>query len=199
MRVCLIYDCLYPYTVGGPERWYRSLAAELLGAGHEVTYLTRRQWSPVEAPHLPGVRVVAVSRDEPLYGQDGRRRIGPTLRFGAGVTRHLARNRHRYDAVHCGAFPYFALLGARGALVGRRVPIGVDWFEVWSRAYWRGYLGPVGGTVGHAVQRLCVRLTDRAFVFSDLHARRLRAEGLQGQPIRLSGLYAGPLASPDGA
>jgi hypothetical protein len=24
MQVCLVYDCLFPYTVGGTERWRRS-------------------------------------------------------------------------------------------------------------------------------------------------------------------------------
>ena len=195
MRICLIYDCLYPYTVGGAERWYRALADELVRAGHEVTYLTRRQWEVGTAPEVPGVRVVAVSPDEPLYDEAGRRRIAPPLRFGAGVARHLLQNRHRYDALHSGAFPYFALLGARLALAGRPIPIGVDWFEVWSPVYWREYLGAPGGFVGRTVQRLCVRATDRAFVFSDLHARRLRAEGLRSEPIRLSGLYGGPLAA----
>lgn len=196
MRICLVYDCLYPYTVGGAERWYRGLADELVEAGHEVTYLTRRQWPRGEGPDVPGVRIVAVSRDEPLYDEAGRRRIGPPLRFGVGVLRHLAAHRGRYDALHSGAFPYFSLIAARVALAGRGVPIGVDWFEVWSLDYWQDYLGPFGGRVGHAVQRLCVRLTDRAFVFSDLHARRLRDDGLRGEAIRLSGLYAGPLEPP---
>src|SRR3954451_12587849 len=22
-RICVVYDCLFPYTVGGAERWYR--------------------------------------------------------------------------------------------------------------------------------------------------------------------------------
>jgi len=26
MRICVVYDCLFPYTVGGGERWYRNLA-----------------------------------------------------------------------------------------------------------------------------------------------------------------------------
>ena len=26
MRICLVYDCLFPHTVGGAERWYRNLA-----------------------------------------------------------------------------------------------------------------------------------------------------------------------------
>ena len=192
MRICVIYDCLFPYTIGGAERWYRGLVGELVSAGHEVTYVTRRQWPTGDAPALPGARVVAVSPNEPLYDHSGRRRIGPPLRFGIGVLRHLGVNRRRYDAVHSSAFPFFSLLAARAALTGCGVPISVDWFEVWSPGYWREYLGPIGGRIGYAVQRLCVLLTNRAYVFSELHARRLRDEGLRGEPITLSGLYAGP-------
>jgi glycosyltransferase involved in cell wall biosynthesis len=193
MRICIVYDCLFPYTVGGAERWYRGLADEFVAAGHEVTYLTRRQWPKGTEPDVPGVRVVAVSPEEPLYDEAGRRRIGPPVRFGLGVLRYLLRHRASFDAVHSGAFPFFSLLAARAALAGRRVPIGVDWFEVWSAGYWRDYLGPIGGPIGHAVQRLCVRATSRAYVFSRLHGQRLRDEGLRVEPEVLSGLYAGPL------
>ena len=72
----------------------------------------------------------------------------------------------------------------------------VDWHEVWSRAYWREYLGSIGGAVGYAVQLLCARLPQRAFCFSRLHARRLRAEGLRGEPTVLEGEYAGTLDTP---
>jgi len=191
VHVCIAYDCLFPWTVGGAERWYRALAERLVAEGHEVTYLTRVQWEPGEEPSIPGVRVVAVSRADPLYDAQGRRRIGPPLRFGAGVLRHLARHRGAYDAVHLCSFPFFSLLAARAALAGTRVPLAVDWFEVWSRGYWDEYLGRAGGLVGHAVQRLCVLLTPRAFVFSALHERRLRDEGLRGPVVRLRGLWGG--------
>ena len=193
MRICLIYDCLFPYTVGGAERWYLNLAEELVRDGHEVTYLTRRQWPEDDPPQVEGVRVVPVSPGGPLYTADGRRSIGPPLRFGVGVLRHLAANRRSYDVVHGCSFPYFSLIATRAALVGRRVTIGVDWFEVWSREYWREYLGPLRGRIGDLVQRACARLTPLAFAFSDVHAQRLREQGLRSEPIRLSGLYAGPL------
>ena len=186
MHVCLVYDCLFPYTVGGAERWYRALADELVAGGHQVTYLTRKQWDDEDPPRIDGVEVIAVSRRDELYTEGGRRRIRPPLRFGWGVFRHLARNRRRYDAVHTGAFPYFSLIAARAALLRRPVEIGVDWFEVWSWGYWRDYLGPLGGAVGWAVQRLCIALSPTAFVFSRLHAERLG-----GHPIQLSGLYDG--------
>ncbi|MCD6727434.1 MAG: glycosyltransferase [Solirubrobacteraceae bacterium] len=196
MRICLAYDCLYPWTVGGAERWYRSLAERLAADGHEITYLTRRQWGAADPPRIPGVRVIAVSRGDELYGPDGRRRIGPPLRFGRGVLGHLLRHGRRYDVVHLASFPYFSVLAAAAARPLGRYRLVVDHHEVWSREYWRDYLGPLGGALGYAVQRLCVRVPQQAVCFSRLHAGRLRAEGLRGEPIVLDGEYAGDLAPP---
>ena len=67
----------------------------------------------------------------------------------------------------------------------------VDWFEVWSRSYWLDYLGGAGGRVGALVQRICALVPQRAFCFSELHAERLREEGLRGSVTVLRGLYAG--------
>jgi glycosyltransferase involved in cell wall biosynthesis len=195
VRVCILYDCLYPWTVGGAERWYRNLAERLAAGGHEVTYLTLRQWERGEDPSLPGVRVRAVGPRMALY-VGARRRILPPLVFGAGVLSHLARHGRSYDVVHTASFPYFSLLAA--GLLRRRGGYGlvVDWHEVWSRGYWEEYLGRVGGRVGFAVQRACVRIPQRAFTFSRLFRDRLREEGLRGTAIVLEGEYAGDLTPP---
>ncbi len=196
VRVCLVYDCLFPYTVGGAERWYRNLAERLAKEGHEVTYLTLRQWERGAEPRIEGVRVVAVGPRMALYTTDGRRRIAPPLVFGAGVGWHLLCHGRRYETVHTCSFPYFSLLAAAAVRPRGRYGLVVDWHEVWSRAYWREYLGGAGGAVGYAVQLLCARLPQRAFCFSRLHARRLREEGLRGEPTVLEGEYAGSLEAP---
>lgn len=191
MRIALVYDCLFPWTVGGAERWYRSLAERLAREGHEVTYLTLRQWERGDAPRIEGVRVVAVGPRMGLYAPGGRRRIGPPLAFGAGVLAHLALRGRRYDVVHTASFPYFSLLAAAVARPLGGYRLFVDWHEVWTRDYWREYLGRGAGAAGYAVQRACVRVPQRAFCFSRLHARRLRAEGARGTVTLLEGEYAG--------
>ena len=189
MRIAIVYDCLYPHTVGGAERWLRALA-EALSDEHEVTYVTRRQWRAGESP-VAGVRCVAVAPGGPLYAGDGDRRLWPALRFAAGVFAHLVRRRAAYDVVHCGAYPFFGVLAARAALVGRRTPrLFVDWAECLGTAYWRTYAGPVAGRAGHALQTLCVRLTPAAFCFSRLVEQRLRRSALRGPVVRLPGLVA---------
>ena len=119
MRICIVYDCLYPWTVGGAERWYRNLAERLSSAGHEVTYLTHLQWKPGAEPELPGVRVVPVSSfAESVHGARAPADL-PPIAFGVGVFRHLARHGADYDVVHTASFPYFHLLAA-AALRTRR-------------------------------------------------------------------------------
>jgi glycosyltransferase involved in cell wall biosynthesis len=195
MRVCLIYDCLFPHTVGGAERWYRSLAERLAADGHQVTYLTLRQWDRGSDPLVPGVDVRVVGPRMQLYSSPGRRRVAPPVVFGAGVLWHLLRHGHRYDVVHTCSFPYFSLLAAALARLRWRYRVVVDWFEVWTRSYWRDYLGPLGGDAGWLIQRLCVRVPQRAFCFSHLYAARLRAEGLAGEVTMLAGIFAGSLAA----
>ena len=194
MRICIVYDCLFPYTVGGGERWYRNLAERLSEEGHEVTYLTLRQWDRGVRPEISRgrVQVVSVGPRMALYTDDGRRRILPPLVFGVGVLWHLLVHGRRYQVVRPSSFPYFSLLSAALVRPLMRFQLEVDWFEVWSDEYWREYLGGLGGRVGGLVQRACARIPQRAFCLSKLHAERLREEGLRGEPTVLRGLYTGP-------
>jgi glycosyltransferase involved in cell wall biosynthesis len=192
-RVCLVYDCLFPHTVGGAERWYRNLAERLVAGGHEVTYLTLRQWPRGADPGLRRVDVRAVGPRMSLYAAPGRRRILPPIVFGLGVLWHLVRYGRRYDVVHTASFPYFSLLGAALVRSLWRFRLVVDWHEVWTRDYWREYLGGPAGYLGWLVQSLCARVPQCAFSFSRLHADRLREEGLRGEIITLPGEYAGRL------
>jgi glycosyltransferase involved in cell wall biosynthesis len=198
MRVCLVYDCLFPHTVGGGERWYRNVAERLSAEGHDVTYVTLRQWGRGEKADLDErIRVVTAGPRMALYTSGGRRRILPPLVFGAGVLLHLLRNRRRYDVVHTCAFPYFSLLAAALVRPLAGFDLIVDWFEVWSRSYWRDYLGGAGGRVGEMVQRLCVLVPQKAFCFSELHGARLRQEGMRGDVTVLRGMYDEPPRDPD--
>jgi glycosyltransferase involved in cell wall biosynthesis len=192
VHVCLVYDCLFPYTIGGAERRFRNLAELLVAEGHEVTYLTLRQWDRRDRPDLPGARIAVAGPRMQLYAPSGRRRIVPPLVFGAGGLWHLLRHGRRYDVVHTASFPYFSVLAAAVARRRSRFRLVVDWHEFWTRGYWREYLGPIGGWVGWTVQALCLRVPQRAFCFSRLTEARLREKGVHGSVTRLEGEYAGP-------
>jgi glycosyltransferase involved in cell wall biosynthesis len=190
VRICLLYDCLYPCTVGGAEHWYRDLTERLAQEGHEVTYVTLRQWPRGEPPRIPGVAVITAGPSMELYVR-GRRRILPPVVFALGGLWHLLRNGSRYDVVHTAAGPFFPLLSAVAARRVHSFRLAVDWFEVWPREYWREYLGDIRGSIAWKIQHACARTRHDAFCNSRLHQRRLLEEGFRGKPILLEGLFRG--------
>ena len=132
MRICIVYDCLYPHTIGGAERWYRNLALRLAQAGHDVTYLTMRQWERTEPPELAGVSAWWRSRREwrSTRTSGGESRLRSCS--GSACSGICALHGANYDVVHTASFPYFSLLAAASARpVGRyqdrrRLARGVD-------------------------------------------------------------------------
>ena len=102
-----------------------------------------------------------------LYTQSGRRRILPPLVFGAGVLLFLLRHGRRFDAVHTASFPYFSLLAAGVARRRGGYRLVVDWHEVWTREYWREYLGePIGARSAGGSSCSARAIPQRAFCFS---------------------------------
>jgi glycosyltransferase involved in cell wall biosynthesis len=192
LRICLVYDHLFPQTVGGAERWMRDLGFHLASEGHEVTYLTMRHWDEGETPRPPGIRVVGLTDAGRVYRRE-RRTLLPPLRFGAAIARHLWRHGADYDVVHMASFPYFPLLAAGPIAARHGYGLVVHWIEIWTREYWQHYAGPAIGTAGWVVQQFCIRIPHTAYCLSNMHADRLVAAGYRGRPLVLPGLYAGPV------
>ena len=194
MRVCLVYDCLFPHTVGGAERWYRSLAERLAADGHQVTYLTLRQWdrgvdpawsrASTCGPSARGWR----STPAPAAGASCRRSCSAPACSGtccvtAGATTPSTRARSRTS--RCSPRPLVAAAG--------RYRLVVDWHEVWTRGYWREYLGPAR-PARRMARPAAVRAGPAAGV---LLLAPVRAAAARRGPARrdhvLAGAYDGPL------
>lgn len=197
MRIAVAYDCLFPLTTGGGERQYGQFADAWARAGHDVTYLTRRQWADVP-PARAGVDVVAVSGAFELYDDAGGRRPAGALRFAAGLFRHLVTHRRSYDALVVSALPVLNVLAARLALLGARTRICSDFLEVWRPDQWLAYSGPVTGRVAAALQRVAVRISPLVSCHSRMNGRRLAAEGARRDPVVSPGLIAGTVLDAPG-
>lgn len=198
MRIAVAYDCLFPLTTGGGERQYGQFADAWARAGHDVTYLTRRQWDDVP-PSRTGVDVVPVSGAFELYDEAGGRRPAGALRFAAGLFRHLVTHRRSYDALVVSALPVLNVLAARLALLGTRTRICSDFLEVWRPDQWLAYSGPVTGRVAAALQRVAVRISPLVSCHSRMNGRRLAAEGARRDPVVSPGLIAGTVLEAPGS
>lgn len=190
MRIAVVYDCVFPLSTGGGERQYAAFARRFSAAGHEVSYLTRRQWAG-PAPEIPGVLVRAIAGMSELYDSVGNRRLGPALGFALNTFRHFLTHRRRYDAVLVSALPALNVLAARAALLGSGTILCADFLEVWRPQQWVEYAGPVAGRIARLIQRIAVRCSPLASCHSAMNGERLRGEGLRRPPIVSPGLIEG--------
>ena len=180
-----------------PSAGTASSAAELAAAGHEVTYLTRCQW---EADDPPRSRACASSRcraAEPLYDERGRRRDRPAAALRArraappaGQPRPLRRDPHRRVPV------LLAARGARRARRARRPDRRRLVRGLVARATGASTSAPVGRRDRPRGAARCACASPTAPTSSRACTPRACAtRACAASAIRLSGLYAGPLAS----
>ena len=89
VRVCLVYDCLFPHTVGGGERWYRNLAERLRGGRARCDLpdpAAVAAWRG--STGVPGVRVVTAGpRMGAVHAGRGGGEWGRRWSSGRGVLR----------------------------------------------------------------------------------------------------------------
>ena len=191
MRVCIVYDCLYPYTIGGAERWYRNLAERLRPAA------TRSPTSPGGSGRAARSRSSPASRRGrlPAHGALRERRTARLSRrslFGLGVFGHLLRHGGATTSCTPRRFPTSRSWRRAHARRRRRVPALRRLARGLDAGYWREYLGPLGGRDRLArAARLPARPAARVLLLAAPRAAASRA-GLAGELTRLEGQYAGP-------
>lgn len=191
LRIAIVYDRVYPASVGGAERVYRALAERLASAGHKVTYITADHWSPQPPPTIPGVDLVAVATQRQIYGAR-RRRIWPVLAFALAAARLLVREGNAFDAVHSSAMSPLLAFACIAAARRRQTRCVLDWWEVWPTRYWQQYLGPRLGLLGALAQRLVARSPHQPVTHARLHDRRLHQLRGKDDAVLLRGVLDMP-------
>jgi len=155
LKILLIYDCLYPVSLGGVEYRNFCLARALAERGHQVSLAG---WGDVPAASLPaGVAVIRLPFASRLHDNDGKRGVIPTLRFAAAM---LRLNLAAYDIVETANIPYLHVFPlAVRCWLGRK-PLVVSWYEFFG-LYWRHYKGGLSAPIFRAIEWLTAQLGHR--------------------------------------
>jgi len=165
MRVLLLYDCVYPESIGGVEHRNHQLALALARRGHQVRIAG---WARESRRAAAGVEIVKLPGSGPERSGGERRRLSHTLRWAAAMT---SIDLEWPEVVESANIPYAHLepLALRCALARR--PLVITWHELWGR-YWRDYAGAPWPLFALA-ERWGTRLGTVAVAVSPLTAERV--------------------------
>ena len=188
-----------PTPSGAPSAGTATSPSGSRPTGHEVTYLTLRQWPHGEDPSVPGVRVVAVGpRHGALHGRRAPADPAAAACSGSACSGHLLRHgaplRRR---AHLRRSPTSRCSPRRRSGRWRRYRLVVDWYEVWSARLLARVPGARRRVHRLAGPAACLRVAPaRVLLLATCTRERLREEGLRGERDGARGLYAGSARAP---
>ncbi|MCJ7696747.1 MAG: glycosyltransferase family 4 protein [Thermoplasmata archaeon] len=175
MKIAYLYDCIYPYKVGGIERRVWELSRRLSKRGHEVHLIGMKFWEGKDTIERDGVILHGVCPVGTLYS-DGKRSIWPSLSYGYHILPSLLSE--EFDLIDAQLFPYLHCFPAKCISVLKKTPLIITWHEVWGD-YWYKYLGP-WGWFGKTIEREVSHLSQNLVAVSASTASHLHSIGYNG-------------------
>lgn len=174
MKIALVYDVLYPETIGGVEKRIHEVGIRLAERGHEVHLFPMVPGMQADILRRDGLVIHQVCRLTGLY-TGGRRSILQALRYSLYLFPVLLKE--RADIIECQNFPYFPVFVCRIIGILRGEPCIITWHEYWGE-YWHRYLG-YAGIIGRIIERIALFLSKRSIGVSRLTLRRMQQD-MQG-------------------
>jgi glycosyltransferase involved in cell wall biosynthesis len=174
LSVLLVYDCIYPDSIGGVEHRNHQIAEQLAKRGHRAVLAGWRDSAGRNTQPILDMRLRTK-----IYSASGKRSPIASLRFAAAC---LFLPIRQFDVIETANIPYMHIipLAIRCRLAGK--PLVITWHEYWG-AYWRSYVGPTRAPVFAAMEWLTAQLGSAVSAVSSLTANRLRAHRRGGRDV----------------
>jgi glycosyltransferase involved in cell wall biosynthesis len=172
MKIAYVYDCIYPYIVGGVQQRIWEMSKRLVQRGHKVTVFGMKLWEGEDIFYKEGVRLWGASAAKELY-INSRRSTIQAIYFALKIAPVLLRE--KFDLIDCQNFPYFPGFSAKLHSLLRKSHLIVTWHEFWGD-YWYEYLGR-RGIFGKVVEQAEMHLADRVVAVSESVKRDLEQHG----------------------
>lgn len=189
MKILLICEAVFPENKGGLERWMTWFASELAKRGNEVTYLNATGVHEIRNK----VSYMPVSDEKWEYLANGQRSIAQALKFAFKI--RLKLKEVNPEVIYSAQAPIFSVFTLHFFRPVKYLLI-TEWFEIWSKQYWKDYLGSIRGLIGFGIQKFATKLADLRVAFTSrcliqlggLNSRNLLLPGIHMIPKNLGSL-----------
>jgi len=171
MKVAILYDVIFPYSIGGGEKINWEVARRLAARGHDVYLVSSKMWEGESEMDRDGVHYVGVCRWLATSNNLGNRSSLQPFLFAASAFTYLRKN--KFDVVACNAFPYLSCLTAKLAGWLNSAPLVITWYEARGFHAWRSYAGIFYGIFASILEKWTAGLTSHHNTISHYTAERM--------------------------
>jgi len=173
MKIAIVYDVIYPFSIGGGEKNNWEIAHRLADLGHEVSLVTSHMWAGDRMTERSLVKCVGVCKWLGASNHLGNRSILQPLIFAWGTYRFLRRKHLDFDVVLCCAFPYLSCLAAKAAIGRHSTPLAIMWYEARGMRAWVAQAGIAFGCAAAFFEKIVSWLSPFNQTISEFTAQRM--------------------------
>ena len=182
MKIAIVYDVIFPYSIGGGEKINWELARRLAARGHDVSLVSSKMWEGESVLKRDGVHYVGICPWLTTLNNLGNRSVLQPFLFAASAFTFLRKN--KFDVVACNAFPYLSCVTAKLAGWLNPAPLVITWYEARGWSAWRFYAGAFYGFFAAILEWLTARLSPHHNTISNYTAARMTKKlGIPGRNI----------------
>ncbi len=171
MKIAIIYDLAFPFTIGGGEKINWEVARRLAARGHDVCLVAPKMWEGPDVLERDGVRYVGTCRWLTALNNIGNRSPLQPFLFAASLLPYLRKN--QFDVVACNAFPYLTCFTAKIAGWFNPAPMVINWYEARGLKAWTFYAGIFYGFFSSILEWFAARMSNFHNTISDYTADRM--------------------------
>ena len=182
MKIAIVSDAIYPFTLGGSEVRNHEIAKRLVKRGHEVWIIGGKFWKGKNNLKIDGVNILGVYNYPNLYSTEGKRRIIDAI--GLSINLFFALLDKDYNLIDIAAFGYLNCFSAKILSLIKDKPLVFTWHQYFS-SYFIGYFGFLKGNIARILERLSTKLSKNHIAVSEHVKSELVKRGIRKESVEV--------------
>lgn len=174
MKIILVTDAIYPFTVGGSEIRNYEILKRLSKKGHEVNIYGTKFWEGKDVIKIDGIKIYGISKFD-LYNESGKRNPFNLLKFSVKIFFKLIKE--DFDLIDNATFNYFNCYTTKLASIIKNKPLIFTWHQYFGD-YLIGYFGSFKGNIAKLLEKRSLKLTNFNIAVSDFVKNDLIQNGI---------------------
>jgi glycosyltransferase involved in cell wall biosynthesis len=170
-KIALIYDCIYPYQLGGAEKRIYALS-KYLKKDFEVHVIGMHKIGLEKEFEKNKIYYHTLNNYSEIYNKKGKRKILLSIHFAISLFFFLLKN--DYDIIDATANPFFHIFSIKLiTTIKRKTKVIITWHEYWDKDYWIKYSSKLIGILGFTIQNLALYLSENIVSVSQFTKKRI--------------------------
>lgn len=178
-RIAILYDCPYPFFIGGGQKRLYEVAIRLAKKGWRIDWYSLKFWEGDSQIEYKGINYYGIGKKKNLYNKKGKRLFSETIYYGYKVLSIL--NLRNYDIILCGQWPYLHIFPSKIFSKIGSAKLVIDWWEIWESQFIKHDIRSI---IVKSLEKICSRLPDGIITISNKVKIKLINIGIRSDRIK---------------